>query len=176
MLNPLRNWRWVGWAGTGFSALVILWLQWLQLPGFSLAGVAVDWAVVWVVCWSYQRSVGEGLTAGLILGLLLDGMTAPLPTHIVGLMLVGAGTSYLKGYRFLQSDPLAVGLLAFAMAVVQETTLALQFVSLYPENSDLIWTHHQRVSLASGLLACLWAPLLWWLLQAWWNWSDTLEG
>ncbi len=172
--KPFPSQHWLGWFGTGVSALVALWAQWLLLPGLALAGAAVDWAVVWVVCWSYQRSWWSAGLGGLIMGLLWDSVTAPLPSHVPGLVLAGLLTVRLRGYRLLRSDPLAVGLLAFAMAVIQETCMALQFVALGNGNVQEIWAHHQKVSLASGLLASLWTPLAWWLLHTWWKKTDTL--
>ncbi|WP_218081892.1 rod shape-determining protein MreD [Anthocerotibacter panamensis] len=175
MLSPLRNRRFFRRLGTGASALFCLWAEWVHLPGLSLAGVGVDWPVIWVVCWSLERTMLQGAAAGLVLGLLLDGLTAPIPTHGPGLILVGVLTARLREYRFLQSETLAVALLTFGLTVVQETTLALQFMALGEIDPALLWAHHQKISLASGLVTCLWAPLVWWLLQRFWAWGEALE-
>jgi rod shape-determining protein MreD len=160
--------------GTGASALLALWATWLQIPGLSLAGVTVDWPLIWVVCWSFERTVWEGCAAGLIIGLFLDGLGSPLPTHCLGLILAGALTARLRGYRLLQSDTLAIALIALGMAVLNETTLALQFSFLGLVPTDVLWDHHQKVSLASGLVTSLWTPPVWWILGQWWTWGREL--
>ncbi|WP_287129860.1 rod shape-determining protein MreD [Candidatus Cyanaurora vandensis] len=155
--------------GTVLSGLACAYAQWLYLPGLSLGGVTVDWVVLWVVCFSFERTWWQGLLAGCMLGLVLDGLGPALPTHTLGLALVGVLTAWLRNYRLLQSEVLALGLIAFALAVLYETTLALQFMALGWVETDLLWAHHQRVSLASGLVTSLWAPLLWWPLRHWWK-------
>ncbi len=169
MLSPSRRGSAVNFVGTGISALGCIWAQWLTLPGISLVGVTVDWSLIWVVCWSFERSFLSSVAAGLIMGLVLDGFTSGFPSHIPGLILAGVITSGLKGYRLLQSDTLAIALLTFGMAVLQETSLALQNILWSAFDPKLIWAYHQRVSLASGLVSCLWAPLVWWILQSWWG-------
>lgn len=170
VLNP-----WVGRLTLCGSGVILLCAHWLQLPGLSLAGVSVDWALIWVLCFSLERPWPQALIAGVIMGLVLDGMIAPFPTHTLGLALAGVLTTILRKYRFLQSETLVVALLAFGLSVLYETTLALQWMTLGTVGTDLLWTHHQRVSLASGLVTSLWAPLVWWGLTRTWAWANELR-
>jgi cell shape-determining protein MreD len=82
---------------TGGSALLCLMLLPGRAPGLDLLGVAPHWVLIWVVAWSVKRTVWEGAIAGLVMGLLQDSMTAPYPTHTLGLVLVGVLTAQLQG-------------------------------------------------------------------------------
>jgi rod shape-determining protein MreD len=126
-----------------------------------------------------KRTAWEGAIAGLVLGLLQDAMVGPYPSHIVGLMLVGILTARLQKQRFIQEDFVSVALIVFGMAVMAQTSMALQVTlhrllqsnSLYPGLPD-IWMQHQRIALSSAILSSLWAPALYYPLNRWWTYFD----
>ncbi|MBE9139238.1 rod shape-determining protein MreD [Nodosilinea sp. LEGE 07088] len=177
--SSLPLWRrpWViNSAVTVASVLACLLLLPSRIPGMQLLGVSPHWLLIWVVAWSVKRTQWEGAIAGLVLGLLQDAMTAPAPTHALGLIVVGVLTARLQKQRYLQEDIVSVALIVFVMAVIAETVLALQMSlnqlisvdSLYP-SLDKIWLYHQRVALSSAILSSLWAPALYYPLNRWWD-------
>lgn len=171
--------NWAVTLGSGFLCLLILPVR---LPGLELLGVGPNWLMIWVVAWSMKRSAFEGIMAGLILGLIQDGMTAPHPTHIFSLMLVGFLTARLQKQRYIQEDFISVALIVFGMAVIAETVMALQISlnslvdtkSLYPSLPE-IWFHHQRVALSSAILSSLWAPVVYYPLNRWWEKQNLVD-
>lgn len=108
-----------------------------QLPGTELAGVSTNWLLIWVVSWSIKRSPLEGAMAGCCLGWIQDGLTAPYPTHALGLALAGILTALLQKHRYLQEDFISVALIVFGMAVLVETTMAIQ-ITLQIQAQDLL--------------------------------------
>ncbi len=165
------------WGVTLTSVVLCLLLLPLRLPGLELAGVGPNWLLVWVVAWSVKRTPLTGLWSGVVLGLLQDALTAPQPTHVLSLALVGYLTARLKKQQFTQEDLISISLIVFAMAVLAETIIAVQF-SLQEVNFILprayqllqeIWVHQQQVSLASAILSSLWAPALYYPLNLWWE-------
>jgi rod shape-determining protein MreD len=149
----------------------------------ELLGVPPDWLLIWVVAWSVKRSFWQGALAGIILGLAQDGMTMAQPTHVWSLMVVGMLTARLQKQRFIQEDFISVALIVFAMAVVAETLMAIQFSlggwglfgsGIYPALVE-VWQYHQQVALASAILSSLWAPVLYYPLNRWWELMNSLE-
>jgi len=153
----------------------------MRLPGLELLGVAPNWLLIWVVCWSVKRSMVAGLLAGLTLGWLLDGMTSPVPTHTLSLVVVGILTARLHKTRYLQEDFISIALIVFGMTIVAETILALQFAFPYPTLNVVLvideflltlanqWTYHQQTALASAIVSSLWAPVVYYPLNRWWQ-------
>ncbi|MEO0538801.1 MAG: rod shape-determining protein MreD [Cyanobacteria bacterium P01_A01_bin.123] len=173
------------WLNTGItvgSIFLCLLVLPMRLPGMELLGVAPSWLLIWVVAWSVKRSALDGAIAGLALGLLQDAMTANLPTHTVGLMLVGILTARLQKQRYIQEDIISIALIVFGMAVISETVLALQVSlqmvlqtgSFWPTLSE-IWLYHQRVALSSAIMSSLWAPALYYPLNRWWEKQGLVE-
>lgn len=159
----------VNWLGTAGSALLCLLALWAPLPGWEVAGVGVDWPLIWVVCWSVGRSAGWGAVAGLALGWAQDGLTMARPTHALGLALVGILTARLQKQRFIQEDFISLALITFAMAVLSETCLAVQYSLLNMVPLPEVWSHHQWVALGSALISSLWTPLVYLPLRWWWR-------
>jgi rod shape-determining protein MreD len=118
----------------------------------------------------------QGALAGLVLGLIQDGMTSPSPTHIFSLMLVGVLTARLRKEQYLQEDFISVALIAFGMAVLGETVMAIQYSFLGDRSLVEIWTYHQLIALSSAVLSSLWAPVLYFPLNRWWEYMSELEG
>lgn len=144
----------------------------IRLPGMELTGIGPNWLLVWVVTWSIKRTAFQGAMAGTILGLIQDGMTAPYPTHALGLALVGVLTARLQKQRYVREDFISVALIVFGMAILAETIMAVQF-SLRGESDHLvadIWLYHQQIALGSAILSSLWAPVVYYPLNRWWNW------
>jgi rod shape-determining protein MreD len=148
----------------------------------ELLGVGPNWLLIWVVAWSVKRSAWQGAVAGIVLGLIQDGMTAPHPTHALELALVGVLTARLQKQRYIQEDFISVALIVFGMAVIAETVTALQFSIIgfsYPNEPNRtlaeIWFYHQRIALSSAILSSLWAPVVYFPLNRWWEQMQEVE-
>lgn len=156
-------------AVTVFSVWICLVLLPLRVPGMELAGISPNWLLIWVVAWSVKRAVWQGAMAGAVLGLLQDGMTSPEPTHALSLMIVGALTAKLQKQKYVQEDFISVALIVFLMAVISETITALQFSFVGDRSLSEIWTFHQFIALSSAILSSLWAPVVYFPLNRWWE-------
>jgi rod shape-determining protein MreD len=164
------------WLITSASVLLCLLMLPTRLPGMELLNIGPNWLLIWVVAWSVNRSVVSGAFAGIILGLLQDAMTTPHPTHALSLGIVGILTSLIQKQRFIQEDFISIALIVFAMAILSNTIFALQLSFMggncgyqcfrQPEN---IWIYYQRVALASAILSSLWAPVVYYPLNRWWQ-------
>ena len=157
------------------SILICLLILPTRLPGMELAGIGPNWLLIWVVAWSVKRSTFQGAIAGLALGLIQDGMTAPFPTHVLSLMLVGVLTARLRKERYIQEDFISVALIAFGMAVLAETVMAIQYSFQSDRTLLEIWSHHQLIALSSAILSSLWAPVVYFPLNRWWQHMSALE-
>jgi rod shape-determining protein MreD len=151
-------------------------------PGMELLGIGPNWLLIWVVAWSVKRTVWEGAFAGIVLGLLQDSMTSANPTHAVTLGVVGMLTSLIQKQRFIEEDFISIALIVFAMAVVAETIFGLQLTMMSNASGghslrkvEDIWTYYQRVALASAILSSLWAPVVYYPLNRWWQQIKFLE-
>lgn len=159
-------------AGSVILCLVILPTR---LPGMELLGIAPNWLLIWVVAWSVKRTALQGALAGLALGLIQDGMTSPEPTHVLNLALVGILTARVQKQRYIQEDFISVALIVFGMAVVAETVMAIQYSIIGDRSLTEIWADHQRIALSSAILSSLWAPVVYYPLNRWWEQMSLLE-
>jgi len=174
--------RSLNWGITVFSVLACLLTMPTRIPGMELLGVGPNWMLIWVVVWSVNRTAWEGAIAGIVLGFIQDAMTAPNPSHAVSLAVVGILTARLRKQRYIQEDFISVALIVFGMAVISETVVALQFTlgsltnptESYPTLGE-IWLFHQQIALCSAILSSLWAPVVYYPLQRWWNLMETVE-
>lgn len=164
------------WAVTLGSVLLCLLLLPTRLPGMELLGIGPNWLLIWVVAWSVKRSVWAGTLAGIILGLLQDAMTSPDPTHAITLGLVGFLSGVIQKQRFIQEDFISIALIVFVMAVLAETVFGLQLTLASDRQSEFIWAYYQRVTLASAILSSLWAPVLYYPLNLWWERMKVLQS
>jgi rod shape-determining protein MreD len=160
---------------TAGSVLICLLILPTRLPGMELAGIGPNWLLIWVVAWSVKRPAFQGALAGLALGLIQDGMTAYHPTHALSLTIVGYLTARIRKQRYIQEDFISVALIVFAMAVLAETVTALQFTIQGDRTLAEIWTYHQFIALSSAILSSLWAPVIYFPLNRWWQWIESLE-
>lgn len=165
----------VNWVVTVGSVLLCLMVVPARLPGMELLGIAPNWLLIWVVAWSIKRTSVQGALAGLALGLMQDGLTSPQPTHILSLVIVGILTGRIQKQRYIQEDFISVALIVFGMAVVGETVTAIQYSLQGDRNLAEIWTDHQRIALSSAILSSLWAPVLYYPLNRWWERMNFIE-
>jgi rod shape-determining protein MreD len=166
----------LGYIVTASSVLLCLLLLPTRLPGMELLGIGPNWLLIWVVAWSVKRTVFSGALAGIVLGLLQDSMTSPNPTHAISLGIVGILTSLLQKQRFIEEDFISIAVIVFGMAVLAETIFGLQLTFTGDErNVTDIWTYYQRVVLASAILSSLWAPVVYYPLNSWWQRIKLLE-
>jgi rod shape-determining protein MreD len=162
---------------TAGSVLACLLILPTRFVGMELLGVGPNWLLIWVVAWSIKRSPWQGAIAGITLGLLQDGMTAANPTHTLSLALVGILTALIQKQRYIQEDFISVALIVFGMAVIAETVTAFQFMlqdlrvpdRLSSRTLSEIWNYHQQIALCSAILSSLWAPVLYYPLNRWWQ-------
>ncbi|QLE58811.1 rod shape-determining protein MreD [Nostoc sp. TCL26-01] len=177
---PLARWHpgWrqlLDWMVTAGSVFLCLLLLPTRLPGMELLGIGPNWLLIWVVAWSIKRSVWSGTLAGIILGLLQDAMTNPHPSHAITLGIVGFLTGMMQKQRFMQEDFISVALIVFGMAVLAETVFGMQLTLAGDRQTTDIWAYYQRVTLASAILSSLWAPVLYYPLNSWWQKMKLLE-
>ncbi|MBD2357132.1 rod shape-determining protein MreD [Tolypothrix sp. FACHB-123] len=173
-IPPMARWhprtrQFVDWAVTVGSVLLCLLMLPTRLPGMELLGIGPNWLLIWVVAWSVKRSVWSGLLAGIVMGLLQDAMTSPHPTHALSLGIVGMLTSLIQKQRFIEEDFISIALIVFAMAFISETIFGLELTWMGDRKAEYIWTYYQRVALASGILSSLWAPVVYYPLNRWWQ-------
>ncbi|MBD2246454.1 rod shape-determining protein MreD [Nostoc sp. FACHB-888] len=180
-IQPLSRWhpgvrQLLGWIVTASSVLLCLLLLPTRLPGMELLGIGPNWLLIWVVAWSVKRTVFAGAFAGIVLGLLQDSMTSPNPTHALSLGIVGILTALLQKQRFIEEDFISIAVIVFVMAVLAETIFGLQLTLMGNERKLTdIWTYYQRVALASAILSSLWAPVVYYPLNRWWQRIKLLE-
>ncbi|MEH2074229.1 MAG: rod shape-determining protein MreD [Nostoc sp.] len=179
-IQPLSRWhpsarKLLGYIVTASSVLLCLLLLPTRLPGMELLGIGPNWLLIWVVAWSVKRTVFAGALAGIVLGLLQDSMTAPNPTHAISLGIVGVLTGLLQKQRFIEEDFISIAVIVFVMAVLAETIFGLQLTLTGDRKVTDIWTYYQRVALASAILSSLWAPVVYYPLNSWWQRIKLLE-
>lgn len=151
------------------SVLLCLLLLPSRLPGMEFLGIGTHWLLIWVVAWSVKRSVFQGAIAGIALGLIQDGMTSPSPSHALGLGLVGMLAAGIQKQRYIQEDFISIALIVFGMAIVLETVNAIQYSIQGARQLADIWTDYQRIALTSAILSSLWAPVVYYPLNLWWE-------
>ncbi|MEH2462533.1 rod shape-determining protein MreD [Nostoc sp.] len=180
-VQPLSRWhpgirQLLSWIVTAASVVLCLLLLPTRLPGMELLGIGPNWLLIWVVAWSVKRTVFSGALAGIVLGLLQDSMTSPNPTHALSLGIVGILTGLLQKQRFIEEDFISIAVIVFGMAVLAETIFGLQLTLIGDERKVTdIWTYYQRVALASAILSSLWAPVVYYPLNRWWQRMKLLE-
>lgn len=165
----------LNWLITGGSVLLCLMVLPMRLPGMELLGIGPNWLLIWVVAWSLNRPLWQGIMAGLVLGLLQDAMTSPEPSHVLSLMVVGLLSAKIQKQRYIQEDFISVALIVFGMVIVAETLFAIQYSFYAGLDLTKIWILHQRLALASAILSSLWAPIIYYPLNRWWEALRSLE-
>ncbi|MFN3679686.1 rod shape-determining protein MreD [Thermosynechococcus sp.] len=148
-------------------------LSFIHLPRLHL--LVPDWFLIWVVVWSVKRSWVQGILGGIALGWIQDGLVGAHPSHAVSLALVGGLTALMQKQRFVSEDFISVALITFAMAILQQTVIAIQMSLGSGFPLEDIWEHHRQVALSSAIMSSLWAPLLYAPLNRWWTWLREQE-
>jgi rod shape-determining protein MreD len=186
-IQPLVRWhprirQVLDWTVTVGSVLLCLLMLLTRFPGMELLDIGPNWLLIWVVAWSVKRTVFAGAMAGIVLGLLQDSMTSLNPTHAVSLGIVGMLTGLIQKQRFIQEDFISIALIVFVMAVLSEAIFGLQLAFLGDgyggqslRQAEYIWTYYQRVALVSAILSSLWAPIVYYPLNRWWQKIKFLE-
>jgi rod shape-determining protein MreD len=177
-----RSRQFLNFSVTFVSVILCTLILPTRMPGMELLGIGPNWLLIWVVAWSIRRkrTVLGAASMGLVLGLLQDAMTAPYPTHTLSLVAVGALTVVLlKTWSIpadiVERDPIPIALIVFGMAVLAETMMGLQFLTMGDRTLLEIWSHHQRVALCSAILSSLWAPVIYFPLNRLWEMTRSLE-
>jgi len=173
-IKPLSRWhprarQMTDWGIIAASVLLCLFLLPHRFPGVELLGIAANWLLIWVVAWSVKRSAFQGAFAGIVLGLLQDAMTSHHPTHAVSLGIVGFLIGLFQKQRFIQEDFISIALIVFVMAILSDTIFALQLIGAGTASSDVVWAYYKKVTLASAILSSLWAPVVYYPLNRWWQ-------
>ncbi|WP_026735087.1 rod shape-determining protein MreD [Fischerella sp. PCC 9605] len=173
-INPISRWHphlrlIINWIVIFGSAILCLLMLPTRLPGMELLGIGPNWLLIWVVAWSVKRTPLQGALAGMVLGLLQDAIALPDPTHALSLGAVGFLTALLQKQRFIQEDFISIALIVFGMAVLAETIFASQLTLMGDRNITDIWAYYQKVALASAIVSSLWAPVVYFPLNRWWQ-------
>ncbi|MEA5499963.1 rod shape-determining protein MreD [Limnoraphis robusta Tam1] len=153
------------------SVIICVLVVLAPIPALELFGIKPNWLLIWLVVWSLKRSLFSAAVAGLVLGLILDGITASNPSHIFSFMLVGVLTVFIYKHlmKKMQEDFVSVALIVFGMAIVVETIRALQFSQMGNHSLMDLWVYQQQVALSSAILSSLWAPVVYFPLNRWWE-------
>ncbi|MEL4895282.1 rod shape-determining protein MreD [Crocosphaera sp. Alani8] len=151
------------------SATLCLLLSLTRLPGMELLGIGTNWILIWVVVWSSKRTVFQGAMAGLVMGLIQDGLTGAYPSHIFGLVVVGVLTARFQKHKYIHEDFISVALLVFLMTIIAQTITSAQYILLGIRSFQDIWQEYQQLVLSSAILSSLWAPVLHYPLNSWWE-------
>lgn len=186
------------------SVLICLIVLPTRLPGAELFGIRPNWLLIWVVVWSIKRTPMQGAIAGMALGLIQDGMTAldgievidginftlpadpnepvqnvyvSFPSHIWSLTVVGVLAGLIDKKRYIQEDFISIALIVFGGALISETITALHYSLQGIRNAALVWTEHQlvRIALSSAVISSLWAPVIYYPLNRWWEFKKEKE-
>jgi rod shape-determining protein MreD len=168
------------------SVLLCMLLLPTRWPGMELLGIAPNWLMLWVVAWSVKRSVWEGAVAGVMLGILHDSLSGSrwpdrllLPSHVLGLVVVGVLTALLQKQRYIQEELASIALITFFMGFVNEGVTAIQYLlqSQQPvmDFSNPLWQRYQQVAIATAVLGSLWMPVLYLPLNWWWQKVEDAE-
>lgn len=181
LIPPLKYWypwsrQGLNWVIIFISVLLCLLMSPTRFLGMELLGIAPNWALIWLVAWSVKRPAISGVFAGIIMGLLQDALTSPHPSHTVSLAIVGILTSRLQKHRFIQEDFISIALIVFIMVLISNTVFVVQL--FFTNNSckpncfqmiEEIWIYYQRSTLSSAILSSLWAPVVYYPLNHWWQ-------
>ncbi|MGF1603926.1 MAG: rod shape-determining protein MreD [Thermosynechococcaceae cyanobacterium] len=147
----------------------------LRLPGMDLAGIGPHWLLAWVVAWSVKRDAVQGTLGGIAAGLIQDSLTAPHPTHALGLALVGFMVGRIKQQRLMAEEFVSIALIVLCMAGFVEVILALQFTVFRASPLTEVWSSLPQTALSSAILSSLWTPVVYYPLNLWWNRTQAIR-
>jgi rod shape-determining protein MreD len=157
------------------SVLLCALAMLLRAPIMELAGIGPNWLLIWVVVWSVKRTALQGVMVGLSLGWIQDGLTSLHPSHALPLAIVGLLTARLQKQKFIIEDFISVALIVFGMVIVADTITALQLNWHQQRSWPEIWDYYRQATLSSAILSSLWAPVVYYPLNRWWQILQELQ-
>ena len=140
-----------------------------NLPAIEILGISPNWILILLIVWSIKRPIWQAAISGLSLGLIYDGITVSVPSHILSLVTVGVITAILNKQRYIGEDLISVTIIAFFMAIIAETIVALQYIWEQMLSVSQIWQDYQRITLTSAIITSLWSPAIYFPLNRWWQ-------
>ncbi len=141
----------------------------VNFPAIEILGISPNWILILLIVWSVKRPIWQAAIAGISLGLLLDGITVSTPSHILSLVTVGVLTASLNKQKYIGEDLISVTIVAFFMAIIAETIIALQYIWEQILPLSQIWQNYQRVVIISALINSLWTPAIYFPLNKYWQ-------
>ncbi len=151
------------------SVLLCVLLSPARLPGMELLGIGPNWFLIWVIIWSLKRKWFRAVQAGIVLGLIQDGMTSAYPSHVLVYGLIAWLTSQLYERRYVKEDPITVVLVVFLMTLLGDLLIAAQYFLEGNISLEVLGKNYQKIALSSAVLSSLWAPVLYYPLNSWWE-------
>jgi rod shape-determining protein MreD len=152
------------------SILLCVCLLLLRPPGMSLLGLGPQWLLMWVIAWSVRQETLYALLGAIAAAWIHDSlMTTALPSHLPGFVLVAYLVSRWRRQRYFEADFVILVLLVFAMTLLAEAVMAVQYLLWGLGPLTLIWGEFQQIALSTAILSSLWAPLLCMPLMRWWS-------
>ena len=151
------------------SVAICCLLYLLRLPGMELLGVTPNWLLIWLITWSVKHSVTESALAAVALGWIYDGLTVGHPSHVLSFVIVGVITANFHKERYIEEDFVSIALIVFAMAIMAETVLALQYLLLQIRSPGDIVQDYWRIAITSAVITSLWTPAVYLPLNRWWE-------
>ena len=154
------------------SVTICCFLYLMPLPGMELLGVSPNWLLIWLIAWSIKGSVWKSAIAGVALGWIYDGLTVGYPSHVLSFVVVGVVTASLNKERYVEENIVSMALIVFAMTIMAETVLALQYFWLQTSSVDDFLQDYLRITATSALITSLWTPAIHIPLNNWWKIKD----
>jgi rod shape-determining protein MreD len=85
---------------------------------------------------------------------------------------VGVITASLNKERYIEENIVSMALIVFAMTIVAETVLALQYFWLHFSSPGSFLQDYLRITSTSALITSLWTPAIHLPLNGWWKLKD----
>ena len=131
-------------------------------------GFGPNWFVIWLSIWCIDRTLLQAVVAGFCLGWIQDSLTAPWPSHTIGMVVIATGFYYCFANRFWKSDVLIIPLLVMFAVLINDGMLSM----LFSLNDGLpllhVWQQQPQLFWISPLLSAIWTPAFFWPLRQWW--------
>ena len=142
----------------------------------ELMGFGPNWFVIWLVIWCIDRDLLSTLFAAICLGLIADGLSAPWPSHVVGLVVVAGLVHSLYVHRFWKSDFFITPFIVMLGVLVNDGIMSILF-SLKDDVSILYtWQQSPHLFWISPIISAVWTPAFFWPLRSWWSFLKKLQN
>jgi rod shape-determining protein MreD len=139
-----------------------------RLPGMELMGIGPNWFVIWLSIWCLDRTLIQAILAGFCLGWIQDSLSAPWPSHTIGMVIVSMGFHFCFTHRFWKSDVLFLPLLVMGGVVINDGILSILFSLQDGQPILQVWQQRPQLFWISPLLSAIWTPAFFWPLRQWW--------